>query len=200
MLLELDCCVPASTSPRRVESGNLMFTYFRNALVRILPRNLRTHCVAQMDRFAGMKGEDLNPIEVVKALTEFRIHIDTVMENQSLKKDKKSAGIKLHAAAPSAPVQPAHGLLPLQYHPPSTNQSQPQQPNTIPPTQGQNFSKKGKKGQTKKAAASQPPKRGTIRRRIVLLPQVRPSALVNFAENLATQQTGALNSQVKKGM
>ena len=97
-------------SPNYGSQRILMYTYFRDALVRIMPRELRVHIVTRIDEISGMKGDDLDPIELVKALSRYRNYIDTAFE-KSVTARKKQNQIKqvnnnpLHA--PNAPHPPA---------------------------------------------------------------------------------------------
>ena len=59
-----------------------MHTYFRDALIIIMSRELKVHVVTRIEEIAGMKGDDLDPIELVKALSRYRNFIDTAFEKE----------------------------------------------------------------------------------------------------------------------
>ena len=77
-------------SPNYGSQRILMYTFFRDALVRIMPRDLRVHIVTRVDEIAGMKGDDLDPIELVKALSRYRNFIDTAFEKSAANRKKRN--------------------------------------------------------------------------------------------------------------
>ena len=90
-----------------------MYTYFRDALVRIMPRELRVIIVTRIDEISGMKGDDLDPIELVKALSKYRNYIDTSFEESFTARKKKTQQNQIKQVnsnpprAPNAPNPPA---------------------------------------------------------------------------------------------
>ena len=47
-------------SPNYGSQRILMHIYFRDALMKIMPRDLKVHVVTRIEEIAGMKGDDLN--------------------------------------------------------------------------------------------------------------------------------------------
>ena len=77
-------------SPNYGSQRILMHTYFRDALMKIMPRDLKVHVITRIEEIAGMKGDDLDPIELVKALSRYRNFIDTAFEKSMNNKNKRN--------------------------------------------------------------------------------------------------------------
>ena len=75
-------------SPNYGSQRILMHTYFRDAFIKIMPRELRVHVVTRIEEIAGMKGDDLDPIELVKALSRYRNFVDTAFEKSIANKKR----------------------------------------------------------------------------------------------------------------
>ena len=48
-------------SPNYGSQRILMHTYFRDAFVKIMPRELKVHITTRIEEIAGLKGDDLDP-------------------------------------------------------------------------------------------------------------------------------------------
>ena len=110
-----------------------MFTYFRDALVRIMPRELRVHVVTCIDKITGIKGDDLDPVELVKALSRYRNYIDTSFEKSATARKKRTQQNNIKQVnsnpprAANAPSPPAPMLaLPAPTPTPTQSNSQAQ--------------------------------------------------------------------------
>ena len=137
-------------SPNYGSQRILMYTYFREALMKIMPRDLKVHVITRIDEIAGMKGDDLDPIELVKALSRYRNFIDTAFEKGVTNKNKRNHQnqIKLLSSAPSVDTVAPAPLLALPAPAPS-----PSQPAASESDKPKQTGKKGKKNEEKKAKA-----------------------------------------------
>ena len=141
-------------SPNYGSQRILMYTYFRDALVRIMPRELRVHIVTRIDEIAGMKGDNLDPIELVKALSRYRNFIDTAFEKSVATKKRKNQQnqIKqLNSSPPQAAVAPNAPAPMLALPTPAPSPTPPAASET---GKAKQTGKKGKKKEEKKAKAA----------------------------------------------
>ena len=77
-------------SPNYGSQRILMHTYFRDAFVKIMPRELKVHITTRIEEIAGLKGDDLDPIELVKALSRYRNFVDTSFEKAIATKKRRN--------------------------------------------------------------------------------------------------------------
>ena len=86
--------------------------------------DLKVHVITRIDEIAGMKGDDLDPIELVKALSRYRNFIDTAFEKGVTNKNKRNHQnqVKLLSSAPSVDTVAPAPLLALPAPAPSPSQ------------------------------------------------------------------------------